>query len=298
MKAIDVMNHFREIGTWVNWERTVDRFLHGNPEVEVRGIAVAWIASNAALQKAAEKGLNLFISHEPCFYGRSEERPAARELAQKKRAFMDRHGITLLRCHDTWDRMPEIGIPDAWGDFLGFETEPRPVESFYKICLMEETTVEDVARRILEKVKPLGQDCVMVLGDQQKRVSRMAIGTGAISNPVMMFALNPDQPRLHPDCRRYNKHARQRPLGNRPGNPAPHRQSSRSGVPRHDGHGPLLAGEIPRNPGRVPECRLSLQHHRRLAFAASLTTEDDTADADCRVLSHSPETCSNRRKRS
>jgi putative NIF3 family GTP cyclohydrolase 1 type 2 len=192
MKAIDVMNHFREIGTWVNWERTVDSFLHGDPEAEVRGIAVAWIASNAALQEAAEKGLNLFISHEPCFYGRSEERPPAQELARKKRAFMDRHSITLLRCHDTWDRMPEIGIPDAWGDFLGFETEPRPVESFYKICLMEETTVEDAARRILEKVKPLGQDCVMILGDRQKRISRMAIGTGAISNPVMMFALNPD----------------------------------------------------------------------------------------------------------
>jgi len=192
MKAIDVMNHFREIGTWVNWEKSVDSFLHGDPEVEVRGIAVAWIASNAALQEAAAKKLNLFISHEPCFYGPSGVRPAAQESAQKKRDFMDRHGITLLRCHDTWDRMPEIGIPDAWGDFLGFETESRPVESFYKTCLMDETTVEDAARRILEKVKPLGQDSVMIMGDPKKKVSRMAIGTGAISNPIPMRELNPD----------------------------------------------------------------------------------------------------------
>lgn len=45
MEAKQVMEHFREVGTWVNWEETCDQFLHGNPNVEVKGIAMAWIAT-------------------------------------------------------------------------------------------------------------------------------------------------------------------------------------------------------------------------------------------------------------
>ncbi len=192
MKAIDVLNHFREIGTWVDWDNTCDEFLHGDPDAEVKGIAASWIATNDALQEAGDKGLNLFISHEPCFYSGEGERPMLQEMVQRKRDILDKHGITLLRCHDTWDRMPGIGIPDAWGDFLGLQGEPRPVEKFLKIALMEETTVEGAARYILEKTKPLGQDCVLVLGDKTKKVRRLAIGTGAISNAVLMSELNPD----------------------------------------------------------------------------------------------------------
>ncbi len=62
MKAKEVLNHFREIGTWVDWNNTCDEFLHGDPEAEVKGIAAAWIATNDALREAADKGLNLFTT--------------------------------------------------------------------------------------------------------------------------------------------------------------------------------------------------------------------------------------------
>ena len=68
MKAKKVMEHFREVGNWVNWDKTCDQFLHGNPDIEVKGIATAWISTNVALKQAADKGLNLFITHEPAFY--------------------------------------------------------------------------------------------------------------------------------------------------------------------------------------------------------------------------------------
>jgi len=41
MKAKELYEHFKSVGRWVNWERTVDRFLAGNPDVEVEGIAVS-----------------------------------------------------------------------------------------------------------------------------------------------------------------------------------------------------------------------------------------------------------------
>ena len=96
-----------------------------------------------------------------------------------------------MRCHDTWDRMPEVAIPDAWARFLGFPTEPRPVESFYRICLVS-GTVEDVAHSVLGKVRPLGQEVVHIVGDRETTVHRMAVGTGAITRLPEMFKLGAD----------------------------------------------------------------------------------------------------------
>ena len=192
MKAKEVMEHFREVGTWVNWDSTCDQFLHGDPEREVKGIATAWIPTNAAVKEASARGLNLFISHEPAFCGGYEGTASGDQVAAEKRELLDELGITLMRCHDTWDRMPQVGIPDAWASFLGFETEERPVESYYKICLLGDVTVEDAARAVLEKVKPLGQGIVLIVGDRHRRVSRMAVGTGAITRLPAMLELRPD----------------------------------------------------------------------------------------------------------
>ncbi len=192
MKAREVMGHFREVGSWVNWDRTCDQFLHGDPDVEVKGIAAAWIPTNAVLRQAYDRGTNLFITHEPAFYGGYKGSATGDRLAGEKRSLLDELGITLMRCHDTWDRMPGVGIVDAWADFLGFESEARPTESFYKICLLGNLSVEEAANRVLEKVKPLGQDTVLIVGDRQKQVSRMAVGTGAITHLPRMYELDAD----------------------------------------------------------------------------------------------------------
>jgi len=192
MRANDIMRHFQEVGRWVNWDRTCDQFLHGDPEAEVKGIAAAWIPTNEAIQEASEKGYNLFITHEPAFYPGYEETDTGMQLIQKKKELLDKLGVTLMRCHDTWDRMPEVGIPDAWASFLGFETEERPVESFYKICLLESLSVEQTAQLVAEKVRSLGQDTVLIFGDRHRTVTRMVVGTGAITNLPRMYALKPN----------------------------------------------------------------------------------------------------------
>ena len=192
MRARDVLDHFQKIGHWVNWERTCDLFLYGDPELAVEKIATAWIPTNNVIRRAAEKGCNLFITHEPAFYPGYEKTRSSEQLATRKRQLLDRLGMTLLRCHDTWDRMPEFGIPDSWASFLGFATEDRPVESFYKICLAGGGSVEETARKVLEKVRSLGQDTVLVFGDGQRRVERLAVGTGAITHLPSMYELEPD----------------------------------------------------------------------------------------------------------
>lgn len=214
MQAKAVMEHLIDIGGWLAdvgselpkvypvdpaWPGTAeqpvsDSFIFGDPEVEVTGIAVAWMATNQIITEAAQAGLNLFICHEPAFY----QGPGyagtdiANHMTEQKCKLLREQGITLLRCHDVCDRIPDIGIVDTWAGMFGFETESRPVGSYYKICLVNGLTVEALARRILERVRPYGQETVLIWGDRDKRVERLAVGTGAVTHLPPMLELAAD----------------------------------------------------------------------------------------------------------
>lgn len=192
MRASDFREHCRRVAHWVDWSKTVDQFMHGDPEAEVRGIATTWLATNDVLREAARRGLNFVIAHEGAFYPAYQGTESGDRHHAEKRRLIDELGLTLMRCHDTWDRMPEAGIPDAWTAFLGFPSEPRPVESFYKVCLVGDRTVEELARTVLDRVKTLGQETVGIVGDRRARVHRMAVGTGAITRLPAMHALGAD----------------------------------------------------------------------------------------------------------
>ncbi len=192
MQANNFLEHCRQVGHWVDWSRTCDLFMAGDPNAEVRGIAVTWLATNARLRAAAGKGLNFVIAHEGAFYPTYAGKELGERHHAEKRQLVEELGITLMRCHDTWDRMPEVGIVDSWAAWLGFPTEPRPVESFYRICLVGGRTVREVAGDVLQKVLPLGQDRIEVMGSPDKEVHRMAVGTGAITRLDEMAELGAD----------------------------------------------------------------------------------------------------------
>jgi putative NIF3 family GTP cyclohydrolase 1 type 2 len=192
MRPIDFLNHCKEVAPWVDWDNSVDQIMYGDPEVEVRSIGVTWLATDALLRAAAKRGHNFVVSHEDAFYPTKAEIPSVAEHHAQKHKLLDELGIALMRCHDTWDYMPEIGICDSWADFLGFPTEPRPVKSPYKICLTGGITVAELIRIILKKTTPLGQSDIGIMGDPAHRVHRLAVGTGAITRPPEMGELNPD----------------------------------------------------------------------------------------------------------
>ena len=192
MKPIDFTNHCREVGGWVDWEDTTDVVLHGDPSAEATGIAVTWLATDAVIRHAAELNCNFLIVHEGLFYPAFTSYASEQGHHEAKRQLLDELGITVFRCHDTWDRMPEVGICDTWAEFLGLVGEPRQADGYYKVCPINEMTGEDVAQAVLEKIGPLGQTYVHVMGDLSKRVSRVAVGTGAITRLPEMHELGAD----------------------------------------------------------------------------------------------------------
>ncbi len=207
MLASDLEAHMRKVGTWVDWEKTVDTFKAGDPNAEVKGIAVGWMSLQWALEKAHAAGCNLVVTHEPTFYDHWDRDPSVfeHEHARRKRAFLAETGMVVYRCHDVWDAMPEVGIPDSWGK--GLDLGGRVVNSakFYRVYEREPLTVEALAGHVLQRVRPLGQEHVDVVGDPAKVVSRVAIGTGAITDVVQMVGLGADALIVTDDGIRYWK---------------------------------------------------------------------------------------------
>jgi putative NIF3 family GTP cyclohydrolase 1 type 2 len=190
MKAHDLLAHLRGLnGGWIKLDQTVDTFKAGDPDAEVRGIAVGWMSYTWALRRAVELGCNVFITHEPTYYDHLDNnaRMFALPGVQDKRRFIEQNGLVVLRCHDLWDQYPNLGIPDSWGEWLGLGW-PVASESYFRVYDVGGRTALDVARQVAARVSPLGQQAVELVGPADQVVTRACIGTGAITPFQNMLA--------------------------------------------------------------------------------------------------------------
>lgn len=194
MKAAEIHRHFVGIGTWVDWEDTVDGFRFGDPETEVTGIAVAWKPYWKSLKRALELGCNFFLGHESIFRAatKGDETSQAGPLEQEKLAWLRDNGMVVYRCHDVWDAMPRIGIRDSWAAGLGFEGPPLVDQGFYRLDDVSGHTFASLCEHVAERVRTVGHECVLAVGDPDQEVSRIGLGTGAITKLEAMVELGAD----------------------------------------------------------------------------------------------------------
>jgi len=195
LTAGDVHNYLRSLGTdWVDSERTVDTFKAGSPDMPVKGIAVGWMSYFNSLRRAAELGCNLFITHEPTYYDHRDTDQSVFEFetAREKKEFIKEHNLSIIRCHDVWDQYLKLGIPDSWGSFLGFKNCVL-TRDFYRVYELPAVNAIHLAGHVAGKIAKLGQQGVQLVGPTDKTVSRVAIGTGAITPfRFMVKELKPD----------------------------------------------------------------------------------------------------------
>ncbi len=195
MTAQDLHEHMRKVGPWVDWDGgTCDGFKWGDPATQVTGIAVAWMSTLSALRQARDLGCELFITHEPTFYAHMEDNDAMRatQPAQAKIDLLDESGMVVYRCHDVWDVFPKLGVVDSWAAGLGLSGPPVAEAKYYAAYEVGPVTVEQLAREIAARVRPLGQNAVEYSGPPDQAVTRLAVGTGAITNPFQMLELGAD----------------------------------------------------------------------------------------------------------
>jgi putative NIF3 family GTP cyclohydrolase 1 type 2 len=129
----------------------------------------------------------MFITHEPTYFEHRDNDPDMFKIegVSAKRRFIEESGIVILRCHDLWDRYPDIGITDGWAKLLGF-SDPVFKDEYFRVFDVSGRTAGDVARQVAKKVTPLGQEAVQFIGNESAQVKRVAIGYGA-ATPYRCF---------------------------------------------------------------------------------------------------------------
>jgi putative NIF3 family GTP cyclohydrolase 1 type 2 len=168
--------------------KTVDGFKAGDPALAVRGVAVTSMATIDVLRQAAKAGLNLVISFEPTFYGRTDAAPGApvqgpggRAVAQDdpilraKRQFIDAQGMAVYRLHDQWAGRPANEHARALARAMGW-SRPAPGA--------DPATEYDIAPIRLSELVPLvrtrlnASGGLRVVGDPATRVRRVSVMPG------------------------------------------------------------------------------------------------------------------------
>lgn len=190
-----VADHLRSrAGEWEYPEDTVDTFKVGGPATEVTGIAVAWLPFTWALERAIELGCSLFVTHEPTFYDHFDSRHDLfqLEIPNQRRKLIEEAGMAVLRCHDLWDRDPDDGITVAWAEELGL-TDLVIAGTYSRLYEISPTTARAFATEVSAATADRGQQGVRLIGDGNRIVRTVCVGTGAISPYLeLVKELDPD----------------------------------------------------------------------------------------------------------
>lgn len=154
-------------------------FLFGNPDEELKGILVSWMATTAAIKKAGKENCNLMIVHEDPFFPPSYasnvviEKYLSNRVNRARIELLSKYGITVFRAHGTLDKL--YILDDAW-KVLGF---PKPIikEGFYRIFQIKPIKIKDLAKKVKKAMK---LDAMRVTGDLNKKVSRVGLPWGGL----------------------------------------------------------------------------------------------------------------------
>lgn len=157
---------------------TVDGFLAGDPDAPVRGVAVTMMATLDVLQRAAERHLDLVVTHEPLYFdhhGASDAVLAAEgdPVFAAKSAFVAEHGLVVHHLHDAWhDRRPD-GVLTGVARALGWLDAGRAgTEGVYDL---PPTTLGDLAAHV---ARALGARALRYVGDPAAPVSAVGLQPG------------------------------------------------------------------------------------------------------------------------
>lgn len=205
MKPYEIMRHIRAVSLPVAPDEKpfddsgMNRYVsYGDPEREVRTVAVAMESTPRALKEAQRLECDLFIAHHQTFgYGSDSpfEEYKTDPVSILKKGILDESGMTLLRVHESWDLVPEIGVFDTWIRLLGCQDCPwevcKPVPKwepwirravFMKKLAIPPIRFGDLARHIAAVVAPYGQNGALMTGDPDKTVRTLGVGVGGITD--------------------------------------------------------------------------------------------------------------------
>lgn len=169
-------------------QNSVDTLKSGDPDMEVKGIAVAFMPTYGVIQQALAKGVNLLIIHEGLFYSHHDNTEMIENdsVYQNKCKLIEESGIAIYRIHDYIHRYSPDGIMAGLLqalDWHAYVEEHQPAASVLSLPAM---TVREIAEYIKRK---LNIGFVRVVGNVSLPCTRIGLlagyrGGGTLSIPL------------------------------------------------------------------------------------------------------------------
>ncbi len=158
---------------------TVDGLITGNLNQKVQGVAVTFVASHETIEKAAQLGANLFITHEGVFYehhGSRAEKELTNPVISRKKEQIKSHQMILYRYHDG----PHQAVPDiiTHGLLQALEWDTYQYSHLKYACLVtlpEPLSVQQIVQHLKDR---LVLPYVRFAGDSEQKCSEIALTAG------------------------------------------------------------------------------------------------------------------------
>ncbi|RUS45719.1 Nif3-like dinuclear metal center hexameric protein [Cohnella sp. AR92] len=158
-------------------EGSVDVLETGHQDTEVTGIATAFMATQSIVERAAELGANLLISHEGIYYShRMPSGPLPSDpVYQTKSAWIDHAGLAIYRHHDYCHRSEPDLIMTGLLHSLGWEEYVEEMLPTAAVLRIPEAKASDIAVQVRER---LDIPFVRLAGDADMACRRVGVLVG------------------------------------------------------------------------------------------------------------------------
>jgi putative NIF3 family GTP cyclohydrolase 1 type 2 len=154
MKIRDFIN-WMKTSMGIEWRETaIDVFLFGDPDIELKHVAVTMMATQEVLEEAVRRGCNLVISHEPLFYNHHHKFQYLLDdvVYTAKEDYLRTHELCIFHLHDNLHHPRLDYIAAGMARKLNWESY-RTDESF-KSFRMPDVKLEHILGDIDAKLEP------------------------------------------------------------------------------------------------------------------------------------------------
>lgn len=157
--------------------RTVDGVKIGDARRQVTGVVTTFLATAAVIERAADLGANLILTHEPTFYEHRDETDWLTNdpVYRAKRGLLEERRMVVCRLHDYLHR--NLAADDFYAgmaaalEWQGYADPDRPF-----LCSIPSVSLAELVALIKER---LGVRVVRVVGDLTMTCRRVALMVGA-----------------------------------------------------------------------------------------------------------------------
>lgn len=156
--------------------QTVDTFKAGDPESELKGIAVCMFADMEVLKQAVNKGCNFIITHEPVFYNHSDQTTSYLNdpVFKEKMKFIKENGLVIFRFHDHIHMTRPDGISTGMINKMGIKK--YAVNGSLTYFQIPEKTLAQFAGELKNR---LNMASIRIIGNPDMRFTKVAFMAGA-----------------------------------------------------------------------------------------------------------------------